>query len=125
MPLYNTDKGAGKKMIKKTDIVHNIPIYVDKIKSEKVRYFIKYPYVNVNDIKAVKTYGGKKFDTVFRNYRDDERFDEHWFYCRGKFRGYMLTLDLFIIILEDLHIDKDLINDFKQENEKWLNVLRW
>lgn len=112
-------------MIKVVDEVHSIPIYVDKIKSEKVRYFIKYPYVNVNDIKSAKICSQSKFTTVFKNYRDDERFDEHWFYCRGKFKGYMLTLDLFIIILEDLHVSKDLTDDFKHENEKWLSVLRW
>lgn len=100
--------------------VLSIPIYIETTKVEGLSHLTKYPYVRENDVFASGVVKKQPFSNLCKSYRNDDRFENHWFYYRGTPRGYMITLDLFIFMLEDMNVSEETIRYFREENNKWL-----
>lgn len=107
-------------MITAKNTIHGIDIYSENVKIEGLEWLVKYPLVMAKQIMESKSVKVSTFNRIFKSYRDDDRFENHWFYHRSKPVGYFLTLDLFIIILEDMKCHTDFISDFRKEREKWV-----
>ena len=74
--------------------VLSIPIYIETTKVEGLSHLTKYPYVRENDVYASGVVKKQPFSNLCKSYRNDDRFENHWFYYRGTPRGYMITLDI-------------------------------
>lgn len=107
--------------MKEKSRVVSIPIFIETTKVSGLNHLIKYPYVLYNNVLNSGVVVKARFSKAFKSYKDDDRVEQHWFYHTGNPRGYMLTLDLLIMILEDIGTSQELIKQFKSENKKWLS----
>lgn len=106
--------------LKAVGAVQTVPIYIDRARVDGLDHLLRYPYVNFKQFREAGLMRKSTLDRLFKSYKDDYRFDNHWFYYRANPKGYMITLDLAIMFLEDGHVMDTIIQEFKDENDKWL-----
>lgn len=106
--------------LKAVGAVQTVPIYIDRARADGLDHLLRYPYVSFKQFKEAGLVKKSKLDKLFNSYKDDYRFDNHWFYYRANPRGYMVTLDLAIMFLEDGQATDTVIQEFRDENDKWL-----